>query len=217
MNFIPSNLLIYAVTESSKEYSDELYNKVKEALEGGATLIQLREKELSIEDFTAEAKKIKKLCDAYSVDLIINDNLDVALAVDASGIHIGQSDLPLREVRKKLGFKKIIGVSARTLEDALAAKKDGADYIGVGAMYYTSTKTDALKVSFDTLKLITKTVDIPVCVIGGIKMNNLEEFSDTGIDGFAIVSEIFSNSNIKKITKKLKLKANEVLNKGGIL
>lgn len=217
MNFIPSSLLIYAVTESSKEYSNELYNKVREALEGGATLIQLREKELSIEDFTAEAKKIKVLCDSYSVDLIINDNLEVALAVDAAGIHIGQSDLPLREVRKTLGFKKIIGVSARTLEDAITAKKDGADYIGVGAMYYTSTKTDALKVSFDTLKLITKTVDIPVCVIGGIKMNNLEEFSDTGIDGFAIVSEIFSNRDIKQITKELKVKANNVLNNGGML
>jgi thiamine-phosphate pyrophosphorylase len=203
MKLDKKSMLVYAVTDRTWLKNQTLEEQVEECLKGGATFIQLREKELSYDKFLEEAFKIKALCKKYNVPFVINDNVDIAVACDADGVHVGQSDMEALNVREKLGKDKIIGVSTETVEQAITAEKHGADYLGVGAVFSTSTKLDADSVSFDTLKKITETVNIPVIAIGGISQGNVLELKGSGIDGIAVVSAIFASDNITKATENL--------------
>lgn len=198
------SMLLYAVTDRTWLKEQRLTEQVEEALKGGATLIQLREKELDEDVFLDEAKKIKALCDCYHVPFIINDNVEIAIACDADGVHVGQSDMEAQNVRARLGDNKIIGVSAKTVEQAILAEQSGADYLGVGAVFFTSTKLGAGAVSKETLKAICKAVAIPIVAIGGIGEHNIMELTGTGIDGVAVVSALFAQPDIKKATQNLR-------------
>ena len=195
---------IYLVTDRDLMSTETLEEAVEQAIIGGCTLVQLREKDCSSLDFYNTAIKVKKITDEYNVPLLINDRLDIALAVDAAGVHVGQSDLSATVVRKIIGDDKIIGVSTGSLEQALKAQKDGADYIGVGAMYATGTKKDANPTSMEELKKIREKVSIPIVVIGGINKERIKDFEGMGIDGLAIVSAIISKKDISEATKELK-------------
>lgn len=197
MKFDERNLRLYAVTDRSWLNGKSLIWQVEEALKGGATCIQLREKELSDEDFLKEAIKIKELCARYGVPFFINDNVDVAIKCEADGIHVGQKDMAAGDVRAKIGRQMILGVSAQTVEQALAAQESGADCLGVGAVFTTATKADADRVSHDTLKAICQAVSIPVVAIGGISKANLLELTGTGVKGVALVSAIFASDDIE--------------------
>ncbi|HCT92128.1 MAG TPA: thiamine phosphate synthase [Lachnospiraceae bacterium] len=197
-------LLLYAVTDRSWLHGDTLYHQVEQALDGGATFVQLREKELDEESFLSEAVELKSLCRRYHVPFVINDNIDIAMEVDADGVHVGQSDRNAAEVRKILGPDKIIGVSAQTVEQALEAERMGADYLGVGAVFPTGSKADADDVSRETLTAICKAVHIPVIAIGGIQKSNIRELSGTGICGIAVISALFAQSDIKSAARDLK-------------
>ena len=188
MKFDREDLLLYAVTDSRWLNGERLYDQVEKALKGGATFIQLREKELDQEHFFEEAVEIKELCARYHVPFVINDNVEIALKMDADGVHVGQDDMEAGDVRKKIGNDKIIGVSAQTVEQAIKAQERGADYLGVGAVFPTGSKDDAEDVSFDTLKAICQAVDIPVIAIGGITKDNVKELSGSGICGIAVIS-----------------------------
>ncbi|MDR0423737.1 MAG: thiamine phosphate synthase [Rickettsiales bacterium] len=177
---------------------------VDDAIRGGVTVVQLREKELESLDFYNLGLKIKTVCGKYKIPLLINDRLDIAQAIDADGIHIGQTDLPCKVARQILGKDKIIGVSATTLQEAIQAEIDGADYVGVGAMYIQNTKKDAKYTTFDVLKQICEQVKIPKVVIGGINKNTIPNFKNFNIDGFAVVSAIMDAENIEKATRELK-------------
>lgn len=194
---------LYAITDRSYLKNISLYDAVFEAIAGGASVIQLREKNITDEEFLKLALEIKPLCNKYHVPLIINDNLDVMLKSDADGIHIGQDDLDASYVRSVIGPDKILGVSAHNISEALKAQKDGANYIGVGAMFKTDTKKNACVVGIDTLKEIKKNVDISVVAIGGINKDNLSYFKDSFIDGFCFVSAIFNSNDIRESTKDL--------------
>ena len=198
------DLLLYAVTDRHWLNGRTLYSQVEEALKGGATFIQLREKELDEEHFLEEAKEIKELCRRYQVPFVINDNVEIALAVDADGVHVGQSDMEAGDVRAKLGPDKIIGVSAQTVEQAVLAEQNGADYLGVGAVFPTGSKADALEVSHDTLKAICKAVKIPVIAIGGISKENILELSGSGVCGIAVISAIFAKDDIEEAARELR-------------
>ena len=213
MKCAEENLLLYAVTDRSWLHGETLYDQVEKALKGGATMIQLREKKLDREHFIEEAREIKELCHRYHVPFIVNDDVDIAVLVDADGVHVGQSDMEALEVRSKLGPDKIIGVSAGTVEEALTAQKHGADYLGVGAVFPTSSKDDADAVSYDTLKAICKAVDIPVCAIGGISVSNVEKLSGSGICGVAVISAIFAQPDIEKAAAQLQIKTEEAIRK----
>ena len=196
---------IYYVTDEELLHTNyNLYKSVEDAIIGGATMIQLREKNTTTRDFIEKAKKIKDICSKYEVPLIINDRVDVALAIDADGVHLGQDDMELSCARKILGQDKIIGISASNLQEAQIAEKGGADYIGVGAMYSTNTKIDADMTTMEELKIIRKEVKIPIVVIGGINQKTIPDFKDTDIDGLAIVSAIASSDNHVETTKSLK-------------
>jgi len=184
--------------------TETLEDAVEQAIIGGCTLVQLREKDCSSLDFYNTAVKIKEITDKYNVPLLINDRLDIALAVDAAGVHVGQSDLSATVVRKIIGEDKIIGVSTGSLEQALKAQKDGADYIGVGAMYATGTKKDANSTSMEELKKIRENVSLPIVVIGGINKERIKDFEGMGIDGLAIVSAIIAQKDIAEATMELK-------------
>lgn len=204
MKFAKEDLLLYAVTDRHWLKDETLENQVEKALQGGATFLQLREKSLDDDIFLAEAKEIQKLCKKYQVPFVINDNVDIALAIDADGVHVGQSDMEALDVRKRLGPNKIIGVSAQNVQQALLAQKHGADYLGVGAVFPTGSKDDAEDVSFETLKAICQAVDIPVIAIGGITKENVSELKGSGICGIAVISAIFAQKDIKAATKELK-------------
>jgi thiamine-phosphate pyrophosphorylase len=194
---------LYLCTDRKIMTANTMEEAVEEAIQGGCTVIQLREKQASSLDFYETACRVKKVTDAYQVPLIINDRVDIAMAVNADGVHIGQSDLPAAVVRKMLGEDIILGVSVATLDQARKAKADGADYLGVGAMYATDTKTDACIVTMETLKEIREAVDIPIVVIGGINLNTAKNFVNCGINGIAVVSAILAQSDIKKAAAKL--------------
>ena len=208
-----NDLLLYAVTDRSWLRGETLCSQVEKALKGGATFLQLREKELDEASFLEEAREIKALCARYHVPFVINDNVDIALASDADGVHVGQSDMEAGDVRRKLGPDKIIGVSAQTVEQALLAEERGADYLGVGAVFNTSTKLDAAEVSFDTLKEICGAVRIPVVAIGGISLENAEMLKGCGIAGAAVVSAVFAAGDIENAARKLRLKLESVTGK----
>ena len=197
-------MLLYAVTDRAWTGAQTLYQQVERALKGGVTCVQLREKDLPEAEFLAQAREIGGLCRAYGVPFIINDNVEIALACGADGVHVGQSDMEAGRVRAAVGGGMMIGVSARTVEAALAAQRAGADYLGVGAVFATSTKLDAEAVSRQTLKDICAAVDIPVAAIGGIGKDNILELSGTGIDGVALVSAIFGAEDIEGRCRELK-------------
>lgn len=194
---------LYLVTDRTLVGERNLLSCIEEALKGGATMVQLREKSLSSREFYETACQVKQLTDKYQLPLIINDRLDIALAVDADGLHIGQEDLPANVVRRLLGSDKLLGVSAANLAEAIQAKEQGADYLGVGAVFPTSTKTDARKVSISELKEIKEKVGLPVVAIGGINADNLAEVKEAKVDGIAIVSAILGESNIRAATQRL--------------
>lgn len=204
MKFDRKDLLLYAVTDRSWLGAQTLYQQVEQALKGGATLLQLREKNLDDESFLREALEIQGLCRRFQVPFIINDNVEIARKLNADGVHVGQSDMAAGHARALLGKDRILGVSAQTVEQALLAEKQGADYLGVGAVFPTGSKADALEVSHQTLRDICQAVRIPVVAIGGIGPHNVLELSGTGIRGVAVISAIFGADDITAATAKLK-------------
>lgn len=201
---IKNSMLLYAVTDRYWLGEETLLSQVEKAIKGGATFIQLREKNLDHDSFLKEAIEIQKLCKQYKIPFVVNDDVDIALTMDADGVHVGQSDMEAQDVREKIGPDKIIGVSAQTVEQAILAEKRGADYLGVGAVFPTGSKDDADDVSFDTLKAICQAVSIPVVAIGGISRNNVMELKGSGIDGIAVISAIFAQKDIEKATAELR-------------
>lgn len=210
MKFSKNMLLLYAVTDRSWTQNQTLYEQVEQALEGGVTIVQLREKNLSQEEFIKEAVQMKNLCHRYGVPLIINDNVDVALKSGADGVHVGIDDVPVAEIRKRTGEDFIIGATAKTVEQAQNAENSGADYLGVGAVFPSPTKKNAIRITTAKLKEICSSVSIPTVAIGGINFDNMLEIKGGGMDGIAVVSAIFSAADIKTATEKLKKKAKEV-------
>lgn len=205
MKFDKRDLLLYAVTDRHWLAADEsLYSVVEKALKGGATFMQLREKNLEDEQFLKEAVEIKGLCAQYGVPFVINDNVDIAVSMDADGVHVGQSDMEAGDVRAKIGPDKILGVSAHTVEQAKLAEAQGADYLGVGAVFPTGSKDDADEVRYETLKEICQAVNIPVIAIGGITVDNTPQLAGSGICGIAVISAIFGQQDIEEATRKLR-------------
>ncbi len=196
-------MLLYAVTDRAWTGKQSLYEQVEAALKGGVTCVQLREKELDDEAFLKEAIEIKELCHRYHVPFFINDNVDIAIKCGADGIHVGQEDMAAGAVRSLVGDGMMIGVSVHTVEEAIEAVKNGADCLGVGAMFSTSTKTDADVLPMETLSDICRAVDIPVVAIGGLNKNNISELSGTGVDGVALVSAVFAAEDIESECREL--------------
>lgn len=205
------DLRLYAVTDRAWTKNQTLQEQLETALKAGVTLVQLREKDLDEDAFLAEAGEIKKLTDRYGVPLIINDNVSVALACDAAGVHVGQSDLEAGEVRRLLGAGKILGVTAKTVEQAKRAEAAGADYLGSGAVFGTTTKKDAKPMTRDLLWEITRSVKIPVVAIGGINRENVSLLANTGIAGAAVVSGIFAEEDIAGAVRELRRKIDTVI------
>ncbi len=206
------DLLVYAVTDRHWLNGRTLYEVVKESLDGGVTFLQLREKNLDDENFLKEAIELKELCKEYKVPFIINDNVDIAIKMDADGVHVGQSDMEAGDVRAKLGPDKIIGVSAQTVEQAVLAEQRGADYLGVGAVFPTGSKDDADEIAHETLKAICDAVSIPVVAIGGITLENASQLKGSGICGVAVISAIYAQDDIRKASEDLKKVVEEVVN-----
>jgi thiamine-phosphate pyrophosphorylase len=195
---------LYLVTDHRNKTEEEFLNIIEEAIKGGTSIVQLREKTASTKDFYQLALKVKEITTRYDVPLLINDRIDIALAVDSEGVHLGQDDMPADIARKIIGDDKILGVSASTVEEAIKAQIDGADYIGSGAVFPTATKDDADSVSKEELKSIVDSIDIPVVAIGGITIENASELKDTGIAGFSVVSAIMSADDPKEASQKLR-------------
>ncbi len=210
MKFDRGQLLLYAVTDRSFVGAKTLYTQIEDALTGGVTMVQLREKHLESEAFIQEAVAIKTLCHRYNVPLIINDNVDVALQSGADGVHVGIEDMPVSEIRKMAGEDFIIGATAKTVKQALAAQSAGADYLGVGAVFPSPTKKNAVRITAGQLHEICKSVSIPAVAIGGICLDNADSLQGGGMAGIAVVSGIFGAQNIKTAAAELRKKA-EVL------
>lgn len=194
---------LYLCTDRELMSSATIEESVELAIKGGVTVVQIREKNCSSREFFELAVSVKKITDKYGVPLIINDRADIAAAVDADGVHIGQSDMPVAAVRKIIGSDKIIGVSAARFEEAVKAQEEGANYLGVGAMYATNTKTDARPVTMEELKKIRSAVDIPIVCIGGINMDTLWNFKNIGIDGLAVVSSIIAKEDVEGAAREM--------------
>lgn len=205
---------LYLCTDRGLMSTSTLEEAVEQAARGGCTVVQLREKDCSSLEFYQLALRVKAITDRYRLPLLINDRADIALAVGAAGVHAGQSDLPCRVLRRMLGPDKIVGISASTLEEAVAAQQDGADYLGVGAMYATGTKTDARLVTMDTLRQIRRAVSIPIVVIGGINPTTIPNFRATGIDGLAVVSAILSQPDVAAAAQRLRRLFDETIREG---
>lgn len=206
-----NQLLLYAITDRHWLRGRSLKQVVRESLDGGVTFLQLREKELEDSAFLAEAKELQTLCREYHVPFIVNDNVEIALRMDADGVHVGQSDMEAGMVREKIGPDKILGVSAQTVEQAIRAEAQGADYLGVGAVFRTGSKADADDVSYETLKAICDAVAIPVVAIGGITEENVKELTGSGICGVAVISAIYAADHIEAAACSLKAAIREML------
>jgi len=204
MKLYKDTMTLYAITDRRWTQTQTLFEQVDLALKGGVTCIQLREKNLDEKTFLEEAKEIKKLCRKYNVPFIINDNVKIAIQCRADGIHLGQDDMNIKDVKKLVGNDTIIGISAHTLEQAIKAEREGADYLGVGAVFSTSTKNNTHKVSYNTLKEICNSVNIPVVAIGGINKKNIKQLAGTNIAGVAVISAIFATTDIEKECKDIK-------------
>ncbi len=203
MYFNEKSLMLYAITDCSWLNGRTLAKQVEEALIGGITMIQLREKALSIPEFIAEAKMIRQITKEYGVPLIINDNVEVAIASNADGVHVGQNDVSVIEARTMLGKEKIIGATAKTVRQARMAEEQGADYIGSGTVFGSDTKTNAIKITIEQLNEIASSVTIPTVVVGGISKDNINKFYGSNIKGVAVVSAIFACDNIARATRDL--------------
>ena len=212
---IKNSMLLYAVTDRAwlKE-NEDLTSVCESVLENGATFLQIREKDLDEGTFEQEAEALKKLCARYHVPFVVNDSVEIALDIDADGVHVGQSDLKGRDIRSMIGTEKILGISAGTVEEAIAAEKAGADYIGVGAIFGTSTKKIARNLTVEQLKEISESVSIPVVAIGGIGASNIMELTNSGIDGVAVVSAIFAAESPGEATAKLLKLSKEMVHHG---
>ena len=212
---IRKGMLLYAVTDQSwlKE-GQTLLSVCEDVLSSGATFLQIREKDLDAVFFEAEAAKLKELCARYQVPYVVNDSVEIALAIDADGVHVGQSDIKGRNIRSMIGPDKILGISAGTVDEAIAAEKAGAAYIGVCAVFGTSTKKNARNLTVEKLKEISSAVSIPVVAIGGINGKNLMELSGSGVDGVAVVSAIFAAENPGQATAELLVLAKEMVANG---
>lgn len=204
MKFDKKDLLVYAVTDRHWLGSRTLRQVVRESLEGGVTFLQLREKDMDPRQFYEEALDIQALCRSHGIPFVINDNVELAMQVNADGVHVGQSDMEAGDVRRLLGPDKILGVSVQTAAQARLAEQRGADYLGVGAVFPTGSKADADAVSLQTLRAITEAVSIPVVAIGGITRDNVSELSGTGIDGVAVISAIYAQTDIRSAAEELK-------------
>lgn len=196
------DLSLYLVTDNSED-EEKFLKTIEEAINGGVSVVQIREKTADTLEFYNLALKVKEITTKYNVPLIINDRVDIALAIDADGVHVGQSDMPCDVTRKLIGENKILGVSAATIDEAKKAEKDGADYIGTGAVFPTSTKDDAPNITKKDLKDIVDSINIPVVAIGGITIENANELKNTGISGLSVVSAIMSADNPKEASEKL--------------
>lgn len=205
---------LYGVTDRSWLGARTLYEQVEAAIKGGATIIQLREKKMPEEEFLQEARELKMLCNAYKIPFIINDNISVALAMDADGVHLGQGDMELKQAREILGPDKIIGVSAHNVEEAVQAEKNGADYLGAGAVFSTASKVDVTSLSMETLKEICEAVSIPVVAIGGISEENMDQLKGTGISGVAVISALFAQADVCQAATRLCEKLSYIIEKG---
>ena len=212
---IRQGMLLYAVTDQSwlKE-GQSLLSVCEDVLKNGATFLQIREKDLDAVLFEAEAAKLKDLCAQHKVPYVVNDSVEIALAIDADGVHVGQSDIRGRDIRSLIGPERILGISAGTVEEAIAAENAGADYIGVGAVFGTSTKKNARNLTVDKLKEISSAVSIPVVAIGGINGKNLMDLCGSGVDGVAVVSAIFAAEDPGKATAELLTLAKEMVAHG---
>ncbi len=208
------HMLLYAVTDRAWVGTQTLYEQVEDALRGGVTCVQLREKALSDEDFLQEAKEIHALCRRYGVPFIVNDNVDVAVACGAEGIHVGQEDMAAGDVRRRVGDGVLLGVSVHTVAEAREAVANGADYLGLGAVFPTSTKTDVDQMPKETLRAICQAVDVPVVAIGGINRGNIGKLAGSGVDGVALVSAIFSASDIQAACRELRKLAERMVGAG---
>ena len=205
------HMLLYAVTDRAWTGKQTLYEQVEAALKGGVTCVQLREKELDETAFLQEAKELCALCRRYGVPFLVNDNVEIAIACGADGIHVGQEDLAAGEVRRRVGETMILGVSVHTVEEACQAVRDGADYLGLGAVFPTSTKTDVEQMSNETLQAICDAVDVPIVAIGGINRGNILRLAGSGVDGVALVSAIFSAEDIEGTCRELRAMSKEMV------
>ena len=211
MKLSKDDLLLYAITDSSSLDKKVFFEKIEEALQGGVTILQLREKELDEDSFTDEAIEVKAICRKYGVPLIINDNVDVALKSGADGVHVGIEDMPIDEIRRKAPDSFIIGATCKTVEQAQSAERLGADYMGVGAVFPSPTKKNAVRITREQLKEICSSVSIPAVAIGGITLENAGELKDGGMSGIAVVSAVFSADDIQKAASLLKEKAKSLI------
>ena len=212
MTFNKDQLLLYAVTDRAWVGRQTLLEQIEDALKGGVTMVQLREKELEPQAFVAEAVQVRELCHRYGVPLIINDNVEVALESGADGVHVGIEDAPVSQIRRRVGPDCIIGATAKTVEQAKLAEDAGADYLGVGAVFPSATKKSAIRITNERLGEICACVSIPAVAIGGITLDNVCEISG-GVAGIAVVSAIFAAEDIRKTTAELKEKAEAVVSR----
>ena len=197
-------LRLYAITDRSWLHGDTLESQVEQAIKGGVTMVQFREKEMEDKTLLIEAKKVQIVCKRYQVPFIINDNVKLAKEINADGVHLGEGDLSIKEARKILGAEKIIGATAKTIERALSAQEEGADYLGCGAIFGSNTKKDAKVMTISFLQEICRAVKIPVVAIGGITIENVEQLKGTGIAGVAVISGLFAQKNIEYSAKKMR-------------
>lgn len=213
MNFSKENLLLYAVTDRAWAGEMPLYRQIEAALKGGVTLVQLREKNLSDQAFLEEAMAVRDLCHSYQVPLIINDNVEVAKKSGADGVHVGITDAPVAEIRREMGSDFIIGATAKTVEQARQAEAAGASYLGVGAVFPSPTKAEAVRITVEQLKEISGSVELPTVAIGGIGYANIKELAGSGVDGVAVVSALFAQDDIEEAAMALKRKVQKALGK----
>lgn len=206
------HMLLYAVTDRAWTKEQTLSQQVEKALKGGVTCVQLREKVMDDTEFLQEAREILTLCRQYQVPFIVNDNVEVAIACGADGIHVGQEDMAAGEVRRRIGENMILGVSVHTVEEAQEAVRNGADYLGLGAVFLTSTKTDVDQMPNETLRAICDAVDVPIVAIGGINRGNIGKLAGSGVDGVALVSAIFSADDIEATCRELRELSEEMVN-----
>ena len=211
MKLSKDDLLLYAITDRGSLDKKVFFEKIEEALQGGVTILQLREKELDEDSFTDEAIEVKSLCRKYGVPLITNDNVNVALKSGADGVHVGIEDMPIDEIRRKTPDSFIIGATCKTVEQAQSAERLGADYMGVGAVFPSPTKKNAVRITREQLKEICSSVSIPAVAIGGITLENVGELQDGGMSGIAVVSAVFSADDIQKAASLLKEKAKSLI------
>ena len=204
-------MILYAITDRSWLNGKTLSEEVEKAIIGGATFIQLREKNLNFGDFLNEAIEIRKICNKYKIPFVIDDNVEIAIKSGADGVHLGQNDMSIPQARRILGNNKIIGATARTAEQAIKAEQEGADYIGSGAVFATSTKSDTVPLSYENLCKICSSVSIPVVAIGGINIENVKSLKDSGISGVAVVSGIFKSDDVRKSAFNLKKTVLDIL------